>query len=108
MPIKKCLREETPEKERPLDSFKKSQLRYGEEMLKQFEEDNKDRRKKDKKRRREDDDKDHPKEKTPRIVIKFSKTKEQQPKTVGPDCNGMAKPAAELGHIIPKLKIKPL
>ena len=109
MPIKKCLREESPEKEGPLDSFKKSQLRYGEEMLKQFEEDNKDRRKKDKKRRREEDDKDYPKEKTPRIVIKFSKTKEQQPKTVGSDSNGLTKPVLpELGHNITKLKIKPL
>ena len=108
MPPKKCF-EESPEREGPLDSFKKSYMRYGEEMFKKFEEEpkaptEKERRKKDKKRRREDDEKEPLNSKTPRIVIKFSKTKEQQPK----DSSGL-KPilSQDSGNNIPKLKIKP-
>ena len=111
MPLKKCLLEESPEREGPLDSFKKTNMRYAEEMLKQFNDDppEKERRKKDKKRRREEEDKEQPNTKTPRIVIKFSKTKEPQPKLLGPDNNGLSKsdPSSEGGgHLIPKLKIR--
>lgn len=111
MPPKKCLLEDSPEREEPLDSFKKSNMRFAEEMLKNFDSKpaDKERRKKDKKRRREEEDKEQPNTKTPRIVIKFSKTKDQQPKPPGPDNNGLAKSDSALeggGHSFTKLKIK--
>jgi hypothetical protein len=79
-PPKKCLLEESPEREGPLDSFKKTNLRYAEEIRKQFDLESHDtltgssnaqgggtdagggggekeeRRRKDKKRRREDEE----------------------------------------------------
>jgi hypothetical protein len=133
-PPKKCLLEESPEREGPLDSFKKTNLRYAEEIRKQFDLEFQDdgvgskfgdgssdvagvekeeRRRKDKKRRREDEDNGkevvphQPKGKSPRIVIKISKNKDSASKVIGKDNNGLTQPVAT-SNDIPSLKVQPL
>jgi len=120
-PPKKCLAvDDSPERD-PVENFienkKNESLKYAEEILKSFDQDDKSGRKerrKDKKRRRRDNDDDYsqPNTKTPRIVIKFSKNKEP-PKNIPKD-NGLLKPPiqkpveAEMQQKLPKLKIKSL
>merc|ERR1719233_2325900 len=121
-PPKKCLAvDDSPERD-PVESFienkKNESLKFAEEVLKSFDQDedrpDKERRRKDKKKRRRenDDDFSQPNTKTPRIVIKFSKNKEP-PKNIPKD-NGLLKPPiqkpveAEMQQKLPKLKIKSL
>jgi len=119
-PPKKCLAE-SPERD-PVESFienkKNESLKYAEEVLKSFDQDedrpDKERRRKEKKKRRRDneDDVSQPNTKTPRIVIKFSKNKDP-PKNIPKD-NGLIKPPgpklgdSEVQKKLPKLKIKNL
>ena len=126
-PPKKCLAvDDSPERD-PVESFienkKNESLRYAEEVLATFDkdEDKSERRRKDKKKRRRDaeDGGSQPNSKTPRIVIKFSKNKEQpaSSKNIPPD-NGLIKtpaPAKDSSSSsegpslkLPKLKIKNL
>lgn len=137
-PPKKCLLEESPEREGPLDSFKKTNLRYAEEIRKQFDlecpddpldgnfggsgggsaelmiGEKEERRRKEKKRRRDDDDigKEmvplQPKGKSPRIVIKISKNKDSASKALGKDNNGLTQPVAITNDNIHSLKVQPL
>merc|ERR1712106_532678 len=121
-PPKKCLAvDDSPERD-PVESFienkKNESLKFAEEVLKSFDQDEdrpgKDRRRKDKKKRRRenDDDFSQPNTKTPRIVIKFSKNKDP-PKNIPKD-NGLIKPPgqklgeSEVQKKLPKLKIKNL
>ena len=112
MPPKKCL-QESPEREDPRDSYKNSYLKFGEEMLKQFDQEEKV-VKKSKKRKKEDEN--HVQEgasiKTPRIVIKFSKAKEpvQRPVPGGPPGSipGHHQESDSTPHNLNKIKIKEL
>ena len=109
-PPKKCLREESPEREGPLDSFKKTNLRYAEEVRKQFDlegegdvAENKlddiglevagrgvvkeeQRRRKEKKRRREEEglikEELQPKGKSPRMIKEELLPKGKSPRIV--------------------------
>merc|ERR1711902_37359 len=124
-PPRKCLAvDDSPERD-PVESFienkKNESLRYAEEVLATFDkdEDKSERRRKDKKKRRRDaeDGGSQPNSKTPRIVIKFSKNKEQpaSSKNIPPD-NGLIKaPGSKESNSsegpslkLPKLKIKNL
>merc|ERR1712106_802419 len=121
-PLKKCLAvDDSPERD-PVESFienkKNESLKFAEEVLKSFEDEDKpekEKRRKDrreKKRRRDaEDDLSQPNIKTPRIVIKFSKN---PPKNVSKD-NGLIKPpqpslkpVESEAQKLPKLKIKNL
>jgi hypothetical protein len=133
-PPKKCLREESPERDEPLDSFKKTNLRYAEEIRKQFDLEGQDEavdvkvggvgadvsggvgglgggRRKDKKRRLDDEDPSkeglQPKGKSPRIVIKISKNKDLASKVMGKDNNGLTQPVAT-NNELQSLKVQPL
>ena len=122
-PPKKCLAvDDSPERD-PVESFienkKNESLRYAEEVLATFDqdEDKSERRRRDKKKRRRDaeDDFSQPNSKTPRIVIKFSKNKDPPSNKNNPD-NGLIKPPVGKDSIssegpslkLPKLKIKNL
>jgi len=122
-PPKKCLAvDDSPERD-PVESFienkKNESLRYAEEVLATFDQDESDkteRRRREKKKRRRDgeDDLSQPNSKTPRIVIKFSKNKDPPAsKNIPPD-NGLIKapPAKDSSEgpslKLPKLKIKKL
>jgi len=120
-PPKKCLAvDDSPERD-PYESFitsrKKESMKFAEDVLASFDknEDKPERRRKEKKKRRRDneDELSQPKEKTPRIVIKFSKNKDQPPRNIPADNNGLIKPpvqkeSPEIHQNIPKLKIKKL
>ena len=118
-PPKKCLAvDDSPERD-PVESFienkKNESLKFAEEVLASFDndEDKTGRRRKDKKKRRRDnDDLSQPKEKTPRIVIKFSKNKESSARNIPTDNNGLMKPPlskeSDSHQKLPKLKIKNL
>ena len=124
-PPKKCLAvDDSPERD-PVESFienkKNESLRYAEEVLATFDqdEDKSERRRRDKKKRRRDAEEDlsQPNSKTPRIVIKFSKNKDPPSnKNIPPDNNGLIKPPAAKEPAssegpslkLPKLKIKNL
>ena len=124
-PPKKCLAvDDSPERD-PVESFienkKNESLRYAEEVLATFDqdEDKSERRRRDKKKRRRDaeDEISQPNSKTPRIVIKFSKNKDPPSnKNIPPDNNGLTKPPAAKDSPssegpslkLPKLKIKNL
>merc|ERR1712203_506373 len=124
-PPKKCLAvNDSPERD-PVESFienkKNESLRYAEEVLATFDqdEDKSERRRRDKKKRRRDaeDEISQPNSKTPRIVIKFSKNKDPPSnKNIPPDNNGLTKPPAAKDPPssegpslkLPKLKIKNL
>lgn len=110
--------DDSPERD-PVESFienkKNESLKFAEEVLASFDndEDKTGRRRKDKKKRRRDnDDLSQPKEKTPRIVIKFSKNKESSARNIPTDNNGLMKPPlskeSDSHQKLPKLKIKNL
>ena len=118
-PPKKCLAvDDSPERD-PVESFiqnkKNESMKYAAEVLASFDndEDKAGRRRKDKKKRRRDNDEvSQPKEKTPRIVIKFSKNKESSARNIPTDNNGLMKPPSskesDSHQKLPKLKIKNL
>jgi hypothetical protein len=118
-PPKKCLAVDDDSVDDPVESFiqnkKNESMKYAAEVLASFDNDEgkTERRRKDKKkRRRENDEVSQPKEKTPRIVIKFSKNKESAARNTPPDNNGLMKPPASKEsdslQKLPKLKIKNL
>ena len=121
-PPKKRVVEESDEDDDPKVSFieskKNESLKFAEELLANFDQEDdkpvKERKKEKKKRRRDEEEAgSQPNTKTPRIVIKFSKNKDP-PKNIPKDNNGLTKPPAprpgdsDMQKKLPKLKIKNL
>jgi len=121
-PPKKRVVEESDEDDDPKVSFieskKNESLKFAEELLANFDQEDdkpvKERKKEKKKRRRDEEEAgSQPNTKTPRIVIKFSKNKDP-PKNIPKDNNGLTKPPvhkpgdSDMQKKLPKLKIKNL